>query len=136
MSAIAILDAASSFAPLAAALAADGRVKLELHRESDYVRAQSHGMETTISAIGRIVGAIMALGACFAALNSMISALAERRREIATLRAIGFMPTAVVAAVLLEATGVLWASVIGLVGGLLPALNAAREPVVEGLRAT
>jgi putative ABC transport system permease protein len=30
--------------------------------------------------------------------------------------------------------GVAWAAVIGLIGGLFPALRAARRPVVEALR--
>ena len=30
--------------------------------------------------------------------------------------------------------GVLWATVIGLIGGLLPAIRAARQPIAEALR--
>jgi putative ABC transport system permease protein len=49
------------------------------------------------------IGSIMALGALFAALNSMHSAVASRTVEIATLRAIGFSPSAVAFSVLAEA---------------------------------
>jgi putative ABC transport system permease protein len=34
------------------------------------------------------------------------------------------------------ATGFAWASAVGLIGALLPALRAARLPVATGLRAT
>jgi putative ABC transport system permease protein len=36
----------------------------------------------------------------------------------------------------LIALGLVWASLIGLLGGVLPAIHAARLPVAEGLRAT
>ena len=48
------------------------------------------------------IGSIMALGALFGALNSMHSAVSARTVEIATLRAIGFAPSAVAIAVLIE----------------------------------
>jgi putative ABC transport system permease protein len=127
------------------------------------------------------VGVIMALGALFAALNTMYSAVSARTVEIATLRAIGFGAGGVVSSVLTEAlllsftgalvgagvawllfngntvgigntvgtlvfqmhitpallgSGVLLACIVGLIGGLLPALRAARMPVATALRAT
>jgi putative ABC transport system permease protein len=54
----------------------------------------------------------MGLGAIFAAVNTMYSAVSARAREIATLRALGFGRFPVVVSVLVEAT------LIGLVGGL------------------
>jgi putative ABC transport system permease protein len=35
----------------------------------------------------------------------------------------------------LVATGIVWAAVIGLIGGILPAIRAARLPVAASLRA-
>ena len=55
---------------------------------------------------------MMGVGAVFAALNTMYNAVASRTREIATLRAIGFGATPVVASVLVEAM------LLGLIGGL------------------
>jgi putative ABC transport system permease protein len=49
------------------------------------------------------IGTIMALGALFAALNSMYLAVAARAVEVATLRAMGFAASAVAIAVLSEA---------------------------------
>jgi putative ABC transport system permease protein len=59
----------------------------------------------------------MAIGAVFGALNSMYSSVSVRGKEIATLRALGFGPTAVLLSTIVES--VLLALVGGLLGGLL-----------------
>ena len=46
-----------------------------------------------------MVAAVMALGAVIGALNTMYSAVAERSREIAVLRALGFGGGSIVAVV-------------------------------------
>jgi putative ABC transport system permease protein len=127
--------------------------------------------------VSYFIGSIMAIGATFGAVNSLYSIVDARRRELATLRAIGFGSTAIVAATLIESIllalpgallgaaaawllfhgmavspfgfsfrlevtprlaelGIIWALVMGLIGGLLPALRAARVPVTTALRAT
>ena len=127
--------------------------------------------------VSYFVGAIMAIGATLGAVNSLYAMVDSRRRELATLRAIGFGPGALIASILVEAVllalpgallggflawvffnglsaspfgysfrlvvtpalaalGIGWALVMGLVGGLLPALRAARIPVTTALRAT
>ena len=119
----------------------------------------------------------MASGAIFGALNSLYASVDARRREIATLRAIGFNSGPIVLSVLIEGmvlalpgaflgalvawalfngnvvdvqglifkltvtphllvVSVFWALFIGLIGGSLPALRAARLPVATALRAT
>lgn len=175
------LDGKQGFRQLKAALAADPRLKLDVSTTRDYYGKQSEGMTRLIKALGTVIGAIMAIGAVFGALNSMYAAVAGRAREIATLRAIGFRGLPVVTSVMLETmllallggllggaiawlgfngysvstlgnnfsqvvfqfrvtpellwTGLKWALGIGLVGGLFPALRAARLPVTEALRA-
>ena len=57
------------------------------------------------------------------------SPVATRSREIATLRALGFNATSVVTSVLAESL------LVGLVGGLPPALRAARQLIPTALRA-
>ena len=57
----------------------------------------------------------MAIGALFAALNTMYSAVATRTVEIATLRALGFGNVPVVVSVMVEAMA------LALLGGLLGA---------------
>jgi putative ABC transport system permease protein len=130
-----------------------------------------------LSFVGYFVGGVMAVGVVFGALNTMYSAVDARKREIATLRAIGFGGTSVVVSVILESIslaipgallgaalawllfnnhdiamggvsfamnvspalvliGLVWALVIGLIGGFAPAIRAARLPVAQALRAT
>ena len=175
------LEGKAGFKQLKAALAADPRLKLDVDTTRDYYGKQSEGLTKLIKILGSVIGAIMAIGAVFGALNSMYAAVAGRAREIATLRALGFRGLPVVTAVMLETmllallggvlgaliawvvfngytvstlgqnfsqvvfqfkvspelawTGLKWALGIGLVGGLFPALRAARLPVTEALRA-
>jgi putative ABC transport system permease protein len=160
--------------------AADPRMKVRVERETDYYRKASQMMTTFIERLGLMVAFVMALGAVFAALNTMYSAVAERSREIATIRALGFGAGAVIASFTIEALlvaavggaigvlaalplnglvtqtmnwqtfshlsfafritpavmglGMVFALVMGLVGGLPPAVRAARLPVAVALR--
>ncbi len=175
------LQGRESLPQLQAALAADPRLKLDALSTRDYFGKQASGMSTLIEILGTVIGAIMAVGAVFGALNTMYAAVATRAREIATLRALGFRGLPVVVAVMLETmllallggllggalawivfngysvstlsanfsqvmfafevtpallwTGLKWALGIGLIGGLFPALRAARLPVTTALRA-
>jgi putative ABC transport system permease protein len=173
------LTSASAFKGFKAALQADPRLDVDASTTLDYFSKQSETMTKVIRIIGIVVGAIMAIGAVFGALNTMFATVANRAREIATLRAIGFRGVPVVVAVMLETlllallggllggalawllfngftastlagtgkltfdfkvsaqvlwTGIQWALAIGFVGGLFPALRAARLPVAEALR--
>lgn len=99
-------------------LANDNRLKLRVFSERAYYQEQSQLMTAIITNIGTSIAGLMGLGAIFAALNTMYSAVSARTREIATLRAIGFGAGPIVMSVLTEAT------LIGLVGGLLGMLIA------------
>jgi putative ABC transport system permease protein len=158
----------------------DPRMKNRVERETEYYEKASQMMTKFITVLGSMVAMVMALGAVFAALNTMYSAVAERSREIATIRALGFGAGAVVTSFVLEAllvaaaggiVGVLaalplnglvtqtlnfqtfshmsfafritpavmamgmgFALLMGLVGGLPPAVRAARLPVAVALR--
>ena len=161
-------------------LTSDPRLTVDVTREIDYYAKQSTRMTTLITILGGFVAAIMAIGAVFGALNTMYSAVAERGREIATMRALGFGAAAVVLSFSIEALlisfvggaiaclavlplnglttstmnfqtfsnlafafkitpellvkGIVFALVMGLIGGLLPAVRAARLPVATALR--
>jgi putative ABC transport system permease protein len=171
---------AGAFDAFKAGLASDPRVQVDVSTTAEYFSKQSETMTKVIRVIGMVVGAIMAIGAIFGALNTMFATVAMRAREIATLRAIGFHGFPVVVAVMLETmllallggllgglvawlvfngytastiaggvgqlsfefkvtpgllwTGIKWALAIGFVGGLFPALRAARLPVTTALR--
>jgi putative ABC transport system permease protein len=108
----------NGFKQLKAALAADPRLKLDVSTTRDYYAKPSEGLTKLIRALGVVIGAIMAKGAVFGALNSMYAAVAGRAREIATMRALGFRGLPVVTAVMLETM------LLAFVGGLLGALVA------------
>ena len=69
-------------------------------REQAYYEQQSQLVTTLITVLGTLVASVMALGAVIGALNTMYSAVAERSREIAVLRALGFGGGSIVAVVL------------------------------------
>jgi putative ABC transport system permease protein len=98
------------------AVTADPRLKVDVTREIEYYSKQSTRMTTLITILGGFVAAIMAIGAIFGALNTMYSAVAERGREIATMRALGFGSASVVTSFLFEAL------LISFVGGLVGCL--------------
>jgi len=95
------------------AVKTDPRLNVDVTREIDYYAKQSTRMTTLITVLGGVVAGIMAIGAVFAGLNTMYSAVAERGREIATMRALGFGAAAVVVSFLVEAL------LISFVGGVV-----------------
>ncbi len=113
----ALLTDPKAFKGFKAALASDPRVDVDASTTLDYFSKQSEQMTKIIRIIGIVVGAIMAIGAVFGALNTMFATVATRAREIATLRAIGFRSVPVVVAVMLET--MLLALLGGVLGGLL-----------------
>ncbi len=113
----AALDGPGGLATLKAAVAAEPRLNLDVVPEEDYYNGQTKQFRATIGFLAGLVTFIMALGAIFAALNSMYAAVAARGKEIATMRAIGFSGVPVVISVMVEA--LLLALVGGLLGGLI-----------------
>jgi putative ABC transport system permease protein len=109
------LASVDSFQTFKDALTTDPRLQVTVIREPDYYSQQSQVLQTVIRSVGFGIAALMALGAIFGAVNTMYSAVANRTREIATLRALGFGSSPVVASVLFEA--VLLSVVGGLIGG-------------------
>jgi putative ABC transport system permease protein len=174
------LTDASAIDALKAGIESDPRLKVSVQTTREYYSRQSESIAQIVGIVGTTIGAIMALGAVFGALNTTYAAVADRAREIATLRAIGFRTGPVILSVLLETmllavlggavgagltwlifdgftastvganssqvvfafdvsrellvSGLKWALAIGLIGGLLPALRAARMPIIAGLR--
>jgi len=162
-------------------LTSDPRLNVRVFSEKQYYEEQSRILVTLVSTIGKAIAVLMGLGAIFAALNTMYSAVSARTREIATLRALGFGSAPVITSVLTEALligliggavgalvsyfafnglrtstmnfatfsqltfaftvtpallvqGLIYALILGFVGGLLPSLRAAKLPITTGLR--
>ena len=177
------LSSAAAFQGFKDALTSNPRLQVKVVRLSDFYAEQSSVTKDYITKFGVYIAGLMALGALFAALNTMYSAVSARTREIATLRALGFGSIPVVCSVLAESfalalaggalgalgaylvfngytattmnaqtfsqvtfafavtprllvLAVIWAAVLGLIGGLFPAIRAARLPIAAGLRET
>lgn len=151
-----------------------------MDREIDHYEKQSRQLTTLIAVLGTIVALVMGIGAVFGALNTMYSAVAERLREIAIMRALGFGDGSVVMSFVFEAlciacvggllgcgavlplnglttgtmnwqtfshltfafrvttlllgSGLGFALLMGLVGGVPPAIRAARQRIAVALR--
>ena len=155
-------------------------LELRVLTELDFYDSQASGSDL-IKIFGQVVGYIMAVGAVFAALNTMYSAVSTRLVEIGTLRALGFNGSTVLVSLMIEALilaiiggllgaaiayalfngytvstlaggsftqtafafavtgeivqqGMALALIVGFIGGLFPAWNAARRDITEALR--
>jgi len=178
---VARLESVDAFDRFKDALTKDPRLDVTVQRESDFFGNQGRSLQAIVRQLGFLLAALMGIGAVFGALNTMYSAVATRTREIATLRALGFGPAAVVVSVMVESLllaaaggivgallawlffdgyrtstlnwdtfsqvtfafdvtpalllqGIFFALVLGLAGGLFPAIRAARMPVTAALR--
>lgn len=117
-SVLAGLESKNSLKMLAATLKADPRVNVDVLSQQQYFSDQTKQFRLTIGVLAGVVTVIMALGAIFAALNTMYAAVAARAKEIATLRALGFGGFPVLVSVMLEALA------LSLIGGLIGAILA------------
>jgi putative ABC transport system permease protein len=168
---------AASFTSIVAGLKANPTFDAEVHHEAQLLDEQSKPIRGILDFVSYFVGVVMGLGATLGAVNIFYSIVDARRREMATLRAIGFGSGSIGIATLLESLivavpsailgllaawiffsgnqvsavgqsfqllisvrlallGVIWALVMGFIGGLLPALRTARASVTVGLGAS
>src|SRR5688572_2583488 len=95
----------------------DNRVKLGVFGEQEYFAAQTSAA-TPIQILGYLVGAIMAIGSCFAVMNTMYAATTYRTRAIAPLRVLGFKRRYILLSFMLESI------VLSVCGGILGCLLA------------
>jgi putative ABC transport system permease protein len=105
------------FGALKDALTTDPRLSVIVMHQSDYYAQQSQDLQQMIRGVGFVIAGLMGIGAVFAAVNTMYTAVASRTRDIATLRAIGFGGVPVAVSVLAEA--VLLSMIGGVVGGAI-----------------
>jgi len=83
-------------------LSLDPRVSVSVRSEFEYIEESSNGFLEIVRLLSTPLVVVMALGAVFAALNTMYNSVAARTREIATLRAMGFRFFPVAVSVLAE----------------------------------
>jgi putative ABC transport system permease protein len=174
---VARLQSPGALSQLTDALKANPTIRVEAKREAEVAEQSMSRFNGMLNFVTYFIGAIMAVAATIGAANSLYAIVDSRRRELATLSALGFTPGPIITAILAEsillalpgaligvalawllfngltaspfgftfqlavtpsiaALGIAWALGMGVVGGLLPALQAARLPVTTALRAT
>lgn len=93
----------------------DQRLKLSGMLEKEYYANQTKS-GAPIQFVGTLVAIIMAIGSCFAAMNTMYAAVAYRAREIATLRILGFAKGSILTSFVLES---ILLSLLGAAAGIV-----------------
>ena len=172
-----MLRSPAAFDELVNAIQGNPLLHVKIEHEAELAEAGVQQVNGILNFVSYFVGAILAVAATIGAANSLYALVDSRRRELATLRAIGFESLPVAAAMLSEAMllalpgaligaglawlffngrtasfldfqfhlavtpslallGIGWALCMGLIGGLMPAVRAARVPVAVALRAT
>jgi putative ABC transport system permease protein len=157
----------------------DRRLTVDAMTEKSYYDTQTVS-SIPVQYLGIFVSIIMAVGSCFAAMNTMYAAVARRAREVGTLRVLGFNRGSILFSFFLESLllsliggvigilivlplnnvttgignfitfsetsfnfhvgpaimveGLLFSLVLGALGGLLPARQAAKKEILMALR--
>jgi putative ABC transport system permease protein len=157
----------------------DRRLNVDALSEKAYYAAQTVS-SAPIEYLGYFVCVIMAIGSCFAAMNTMYAAVSRRAKEVGTLRVLGFSRGNILLCFFLESVflsliggliaclitlplnnvttglgnfvtfsettfnfrvgpdvmtiGLLFSVILGAVGGLLPARQAAKKEILTALR--
>jgi putative ABC transport system permease protein len=110
------LDSPAKFDAFRAGVENDKRLGLQALRESTFYEKQSEGAAIFVGALGTVVSVFFAIGAMIGAMITMYAAVANRQREIGTLRALGFSRSSVLVSFLLEAV------LLSIIGGAIGAL--------------
>ena len=157
----------------------DRRLNIAVMSEKEYYDAQTVSA-LPVQFLGYFVCIVMAVGSCFAAMNTMYAAVARRAKEIGTLRILGFTRGSLLLSFFVESVllsliggvlacllvlplnrittgignfvtfsetsfnfrigpdvmmiGILFSLILGAVGGLLPARQAAKKEILNALR--
>lgn len=93
----------------------DARLSITLKREDEFLREQSETFASFIEILGLFVTAVFTVAAIICALITMHAAVAQRARELALLRAIGFSRLTILWVILREAWALaLTGAIVGL----------------------
>lgn len=161
------------------ALGDDRRLPVDAMTEESYFSQQMISAGP-VQYLGIFVSIIMAVGSCFAAMNTMYAAVARRAKEVGTLRVLGFTKGSILFSFFVESIflsiiggvigilivlplnsvttgvgnfltfsetsfnfrvtpqimleGLLFAALMGALGGILPARQAAKKEILTALR--
>jgi putative ABC transport system permease protein len=180
-SAIRVRVSSSQFDTFKASIESNRQLNMQVLKEAEYYEKQSEGTALFITIMGTMIAVFFSIGAMLGATITMHAAVANRQREIGTLRALGFSKGSIMLSFLLESIvlsvigggigalaslamglvsfsmvnfaswseivfrfepnagiiggSMLFATVMGLLGGFLPAIRAARINPIEAMRA-
>jgi len=119
------LTDAGAFDAFKAGVEGNRQLGLQVLRETDYYEAQSQGTSLFITSLGTTIAVFFALGAMIGAMITMYSAVSNRKREIGTLRALGFGKVAIMTSFLIESVA------LALLGGIAGALASMAMGMVR-----
>jgi putative ABC transport system permease protein len=114
----AVLQSPATFESFKRVISSNPGFSMEVFREPEFLSRESSSLNRLLAFMAYVMGGIMALGATFVALNATYSSINDRRREVATLRALGFAPAIVMCSIVIEAL------LLSLVGGTVGAMLA------------
>lgn len=175
------LTSASAFEAYRMAVESDKSFSVKVMREPDYYSKQSEGLSGFLQGLGMAVAILFSIAAMLGAAITMNGAVANRSKEIGTLRALGFSRISILTSFVIEAiflavlggavglafvmllslvsfpvmnfqtfseiiigfeatpqiviSSLVFSVVMGLLGGLFPAIRASRVSPVEAMRA-
>ncbi len=119
------LTSPAAYDTFAAKVESDKRLGLDAMRERAYYENTSEDTAKFMKIMGMIIAIFFSFGAMLGALITMQGAVAQRQREIGTLRALGFSRFSILLSFLLEAI------MIALTGGLIGMVAALLMGFVE-----
>jgi putative ABC transport system permease protein len=97
-----MLDSPARFAAFADAVKANPTLRAQVKSEAQLTEESIQQLRGILNFVSYFVGTIMAVAATLGAVNSLYAVVDGRRRELATLRALGFRGIPVVASILTE----------------------------------
>jgi putative ABC transport system permease protein len=113
------LESPSRFDGFAMAIDQNRELEVDTMREGAFYERQGEGTSLFVKGMGVLLSVIFAVGAIIGASIIMQASVAQRRREIATLRALGFSKRSILASFLLESVVLAFGGgVLGVVGAL------------------
>jgi putative ABC transport system permease protein len=112
------LESPAKFDAFKATMESDKQLGLETLTEVGYYEKQSNGTSLFIKIMGVIIVFFLSLGGMIGALITMQAAVAQRKREIGTLRALGFSRFSILSSFLMES------AVLAFAGGVVGVLAA------------
>jgi putative ABC transport system permease protein len=114
------LDSAAAFDGFKMAMEGDKQYGYLALRETEFLEKLSEGTAIFVGALGTLISVFFSMGAMIGAMITMYAAVANRNREIGTLRALGFSRGSILFSFLFEAVAL---SMIGGVMGVIASLG-------------